>query len=532
MSGYLKRSVKDIKIKIPYTKYEINIGSAIKKDIDVDDPSFVPFSFGGYDSTKLGDTAEQLSAYRGWTGDCVSLIAERIASIPLRLYDKNNEVITEHPFLELMKYWNPDTTQFMGKETTSIYLDLAGECYIKMLRNRLGFPQELHFISPTVMTPIVKDGMIDHYEEKINFNTVIRHEKVDILFFRYPSPTNKWRGASPIQRKAYAYDTDKYNMVYQLNMFKNGVHLKQVLETDQNMDTKETKRILALFDQTYGGIDKAHKTGALVGGMKLKTVGVSNKDMEFMTLANWTMRQLASTYHTPPQKLSHPESTNLANMTALDVAWNRECILPRLVRQEEIYNTFLIPFYRSAGLHCKFDNPVPEDVEFSLKRRDSNIKNHVISPNEARLAEGLEPALWGELPLVANNVAPLILVKDVKDVKDVKEKEVKHVDVKKVTLIKVVDKKDECRKVIKLLQAQEILLMKVLREEQSIKVLDGIASDAISQELIKELTPSLQEGLDLKETSNVLVKRIKDIYSKYKNLERIEEILYGKGVDK
>lgn len=352
------------------------------------------------------NSGEQLKAYQGWVGDCVSLIAERIASIPLRLYDSKDELIEEHPFYDLLKHFNPDTTQFSGKELLSIYLDLTGECYILMAKDGLGIPRELYFRQPDRMTPKVKDGIIDHYIY-LEGGREVSYPREDILFFRYPNPNDPFRGASPVQRKAYAYDTDKYNMIYQLNMFKNGVHLKQVLESEKMIPPDQVKKILELFEQSYGGIGKVGKTGALVGGLQLKTIGISNKDMEFMLLANWTMRQLASAYHTPPQKLSHPEQTNLANMQALDVSWNRECILPRLVRIAEIFNTFMIPSYKEKGLYCKFDNPVPADEVFLLKKRESDLKNFVMPINEARTEDGKDGVPWGDKPLAPMNIMPL-----------------------------------------------------------------------------------------------------------------------------
>jgi len=224
------------------------------------------------------NSTEQLKAYQGWTGDCVSLIAERCASIPLKLY-KDNELIENHPFYELLQTWNPFTTKFEGKELLQIYLDLTGECYINIVKDSIGRPREFYFRQPDKMSPVVKDGIIDHYIERVGLSEK-RYEVKDILYFKYPSPTNPYRGASPVQRKAYAYDTDKYNMIYQLNVFKNGVHLKQVLESEKLIPPEQAKKILTLFDQTYGGADRAHKTGYLGGGMTLKDVGVSNKDMD------------------------------------------------------------------------------------------------------------------------------------------------------------------------------------------------------------------------------------------------------------
>uniref|UniRef100_A0A6H1ZUN6 Putative portal protein n=1 Tax=viral metagenome TaxID=1070528 RepID=A0A6H1ZUN6_9ZZZZ len=466
-----------MRIALPFTDkgIDINIKTLPSRITDSrywpDSPSPVLWS---QDSFK--NSGEQLKAYTGWVSDCVSLIAERIASLPLRLYDSNNELIEEHPFYDLLKHFNPDTTQFSGKELLSIYLDLTGECYILMAKDGLGIPRELYFRQPDRMTPKIKNGIIDHYVYLENGREV-NYPREDILFFRYPNPTDPFRGASPVQRKAYAYDTDKYNMIYQMNMFKNGVHLKQVLQADKMIPPDQVKKILELFNQTYGGVDKVGKTGALIGGMKLETVGVSNKDMEFMLLANWTMRQLASAYHTPPQKLSHPEQTNLANMQALDVSWNRECILPRLVRIAEIFNTFMMMLYKEKGLYCKFDNPVPADDEFLLKKRESNLKNFVININEARVEDGLDEVSWGKVPLAPMNIMPLgdsggslppkeepkKIIKAVKYTAEYK-KRYWELFIKRITPLEA----DFKRGMVRLFQDQELRALRALRNGKSI----------------------------------------------------------------
>jgi len=438
----------------------LNLGINIIKTINPDDPRYWPNRpqpFAHAENT-YRNTTEQLKAYTGWVSDCVSLIAERVASIPLKLYDKNDELIKEHPFYDLLKHFNPDTTQFMGKEFISIYLDLTGECYILMAKDGLGIPRELYLRKPDKMTPKIKDGIIDHYIY-LEGTREITYPREDILYLRYPSPTEPFRGSSPIQKKAYAYDTDLYNMIYQLNVFKTGAHLDGVLETEASLNKDQANKILDLFKQRYGGIDKSHETGILSGGVKYKTIGVSNKDMQFMLLAKWTMQQIASAYHTPPQKLAHPEQTNLANMQALDTAWNRECILPRLIRIAEVFNTFLIPIYKTAGLYCKFDNPVPIDEEFLLKKREVNLKNFVIAPNEARVEDGLDEVPWGEVPLVSAQIMPLTIGA----VKPKPEKSIDKEELKQGYM------EDEFRRgLIKLFQEQELEVLRTLRSKKSV----------------------------------------------------------------
>ena len=465
-----------IKVAIPFTNKGIDINLKTLPD-RITDPRYWPGSpspiLWAQDNFK--NSEEQLKAYQGWVGDLVSLIAERMASIPLRLYNQNDELIEKHPFYDLMKTFNPDTTEFSGKEGRSIYKDLTGECYILMAKDGLGIPRELYFRKPDRITPKVKDGIIDHFIY-LSGSQEIRYEREDIIYFKYFNPTDPFRGASPVQRKAYAYDTDKYNMIYQLNVFKNGVHLKQVLETEKNMPPEMVEKILTLFNQTYGGAEKAHSTGALIGGMKLKDVGVSNKDMEYMLLADWNMRQLASAYHTPPQKLSHPEKTNLANMKALDTAWNRECILPRCIRDAQQLNVTLIPLYKEPGLYCKYDNPVPADDEFILKKRESDLKNWVIPINEARVKDGLDEVPWGKVPLAPFNISPLGSATESADtsapgkaiiLKKYTEKfkrEYWNQYIKRITPLENEFK----RGMIKLFQEQELAALRALRKKKSI----------------------------------------------------------------
>ena len=499
-------------IKIPFTKHTFNI--SIPKSINPLDDGYYDGSFSNIFSTDgKKNSTEQLKAYSGWVGDCVSLIAERVASIPLRLYSQDGELIEKHIFYDLLQKWNPYTTKFEGKELLQIYLDLTGECYVYMAKNGLGIPQELYFRSPDRIKPIIKDGIIDHYIETDGMKET-RYEANDILFFKYPNPTSQFRGASPVQRKAYAYDTDKYNMIYQLNTFKNGVHLKQILEAEKMMNPEQVGKILTQFNQTYGGIEKSNGVGALIGGMKLKPVGVSNKDMEYMLLAEWNMRQLASAYHTPPQKLSHPESTNLANMTALDTSWNRECILPRLTRQEEVINTFLLPMYKDNGLYCKYDNPVPVDNDFKLKQRESNLKNFVISINEARADDGLDPAEWGEKPLAPFSIAPL----DVNKPKEPEPEPAKSIISKEYTedykrkywnnFIKRITPLENNfkRAIIKYFQAQELEVLRALRKKKSIsKTLDDvlitITDKKQREELVKLILSKVHETVKINGTA-------------------------------
>ncbi|GAG23144.1 unnamed protein product, partial [marine sediment metagenome] len=176
------------------------------------------------------------------------------------------------------------------------------------------------------------------------------------------------------------------------------------------------------------------------------------------------------------QKLSHPETTNLANMKALDLAWNRECILPRCIQDAEVLNSFLLPLYKEPGLYCKYDNPVPADEEFLLKKRESNLKLWVISPNEARLADKMEEAEWGDKPLAPFNIAPLGSATEpakpapgkaiiLKEYTEEFQREYWNQFIKRITPLE----NDFKRGMIKLFQEQELRALRALRGKKSIE---------------------------------------------------------------
>ena len=511
---FANEGVVHIKLAIPFTDKSIEIKTLPSR---ITDPRYWTEKTSPllWSESSFKNSSEQLKAYTGWVGDCVSLIAERVASIPLRLYNQKNELIEDHPFYDLMKNFNPDVTEFGGKELRSIYRNLTGECYILMAKDSLGIPRELYFRKPDMITPKVKNGIIDHYVY-LNGAKEIIYPREDILFWKFPSPTDPFRGASPVQRKAYAYDTDKYNMIYQLNVFKNGAHLKGVLETEKGLSEEQVKKYLKIFNDTYGGAEKAHKTGALVGGFTYKNIGITNKDMEFMALAKWSMQQIASAYHTPPQKLSHPEQTNLANMKALDVSWNRECILPRCVRDAEVFNIFLIPLYKEKGLYCKYDNPVPADEEFLLKKRESRLKTFVMTPNEARKEDGLDEVPWGKVPLAPMNIMPLdsggggsVAPKPapgkaiIEKYTDEYKRKYWNLFIKRVAPLE----NNLKRAIIKYFQEQELEALRALRKKKSIvsKDIDDVLqithSERQLEKLIKVALPRITEMVKINGTA-------------------------------
>ena len=103
------------------------------------------------------------------------------------------------------------------------------------------------------------------------------------------------------------------------------------------------------------------------------------------------------------QNLSmYSQEANRANSDNAFAEFARNAVRPRLMKIEQKLNEKLLPRYDSR-LFVKFDNPVPEDVQFKLDERIKNVQTGIISINAARDDMHLPPIKGLENPIFPMN---------------------------------------------------------------------------------------------------------------------------------
>jgi hypothetical protein len=77
-----------------------------------------------------------------------------------------------------------------------------------------------------------------------------------------------------------------------------------------------------------------------------------------------------------------------------------------LNRLAEKMNERLVPLY-GDNMFLAFDNVIPEDKEFLLKKQTEQLKTGYTVINEERQKDGQDPVEWGDRPLLPMNIVPL-----------------------------------------------------------------------------------------------------------------------------
>ena len=404
------------------------------------------------------DQMAMVKKFRHWVYSCVSINASSVAKTPLRLYatrstgqqrvgkalglhipartlttaevkilrakpslQKNmalqtSEEVEEvfvHPFLDLMCSVNPRHNQFDMMELTQTFLDLTGNAYWKMDFNNLGRPSALWILPSQLVTIVPGDdgNVVGSY--KLGRGTKKKTlEAEEIIQFRYPNPADPYfYGYSPLTATMPAVNRYDSMDVFETSLLQNNgvpdfvVSYKEALTPDQRKETEMEWNQLA--SSPFGG--KNQRVKVADSEWSITPLGLSPQEMNYLAGRKWTREEIASIYQVPLSMLT-VENVNRANAEAGARQHGELAVVPRLARLEQTINQDLIPLYDEPRIFVSFDNPVPADKVFQLKKQESNLKNYVITVNEARSSEGLEPVPWGQEPLAPVNITPLSVV--------------------------------------------------------------------------------------------------------------------------
>ena len=398
-----------------------------------------------------GDYQEMVKAYSSWVYACASKNASTCAQIPLRLFvvktgkskftvtrtkEISNETrkwlysnpylskwtqkavdieeVTEHPFLDLVRSVNPWMNEFELRELTVLFQELTGNCYWYLVKSPLGTPKEIWILQAQRMrvVPDPVDFIRGYIYEKGTQKEAFSPE--EIIHFKYPNPKDYFYGMGPLEGAANAVDVNQYIRDYEMAVFENRARPDFVLTTNERLGDADIQRLIGMWNKLYKGPKKAGKTAVLDKGLKPQEISISPRDLNFLVGRKMTREEIANIFGVPIALLTS-ENVNRANAEVSSYVYMRDTILPRLRRIEQKLNEKLLPLY-DERLFCAFDNPIPEDKEFMLKERETNIKIGFTTRNEERAKVGLEPLEGGDYIWMPMNQIPIGGTKTVEEI--------------------------------------------------------------------------------------------------------------------
>lgn len=243
----------------------------------------------------------------------VRMIAEAAASVPLLLYDGEEE-IEAHPLLDLIACPSPDHTAADFLEAWYGFLLVSGNAYVEAVAVS-GRLREVYVLRPDRMKVIPgPSGWPEAFEYSANGTSVRFAEEPlpgvrPILHTRLFHPDNDHYGMSPIEAAATAIDIHNAAGAWNKALLDNSARPSGALvyaAKNGNLTGEQFSRLRGELETAFQGARNAGRPMLLEGGLDWKPLSLSPKDMDFIAAKHAAAREIALALGVPPMLLGIP----------------------------------------------------------------------------------------------------------------------------------------------------------------------------------------------------------------------------------
>ncbi|PLX29834.1 MAG: phage portal protein [Alphaproteobacteria bacterium] len=272
----------------------------------------------------------------------INMIAHNLASVAWQ--------VPKGWTLPLQKQWQatlkkPNATQSWASfmETVTSYLLLSGNTYIERFHCAETGKLELFVLRPDRVTIVPGPYGIPHsyrYEVEGKKRTIPVDGQTgasNLLHIKFFHPHNDWYGLSPLQAAALAIDQANAMGQHNVTLLNDGGRSTGALvmkQPDHSLPMTEEQRehLKQELNEAYGGASQAGKMMVLEGDMEWREMGLSPKDLDFLTGKQMAAREVAQTFGVPPMLVGVPGDATFANYKEARFHLWEDTIIPLLNR--------------------------------------------------------------------------------------------------------------------------------------------------------------------------------------------------------
>lgn len=304
---------------------------------------------------------------------CIDKIGEAMAGIHLNLKKRstksNDEIVYDHPVLDLLKHPNPLQPYQSFVKSAFGYFMIAGNSYVQAVRNGLNNDGDTIMQLVTLRPDRIKiapgpRGIPTEFIYKTQ--EVTTHYPVNqvdgsssIMQMKTFHPMNDWFGMSPIE--AAAFSVDQFNAMgkWNLALLQNSARPSGALvmaQTSYNptgtLNDKQLASMKTEIKERWAGAENAGEPLLLQGGMDWKPMGFTPTDLDWIEGKHTTARDVALAFGVPPQLLGIPGDNTYSNYEQAKLAFYIDTVLPLHYFWCEHLNIWLLPAFEEGMYLC------------------------------------------------------------------------------------------------------------------------------------------------------------------------------------
>lgn len=316
---------------------------------------------------------------------CISLIADSVASLPIRAIRHVGDRTEPIRLPEWLAASDEHTLyELIHMIVTS--LALHGNAYLYVDRN-------LNSGLPLALTPLhpsnVQVTIVNRTRYYTTNGVVIPADNMTHL--RWWTPPQSAVGLSPIEMQRNTIGLALAQARFLNQWYSEGATPSSVLEVDGDMTAEQAKVLQSTWETSHR---RRRRPAVLTNGMKWKPITASAQDMELAESREQTINDIARIFRVPNYMIgARGDSQTYQNNESAGMHFVTYTLLPWLVRIERALSKLM-----AAPRELKFDTSafLRADTINRYKAHQMGIMSGFITPNEARSVENLEPYEGGD----------------------------------------------------------------------------------------------------------------------------------------
>ncbi len=366
---------------------------------------------GGLGSTMSERSAITISTYFA----CIRIIAEDCAKLPLKFFAE--ERVKNRPYKEWL---NDDLTYILSVApneritafdfwSTMIQWAVGwGMGFAEKEFNHSGDLIGLYPIHPSRIQIFINKDLTFTFKVINNDGTHVDISESNMFYF-FGMSVDGYIGYSVIQLMQNTLGRANLTDRYARHFFSNNGRPTGALVTEQQLNPQARNNLKQSWQEQYAGPMNAGKTAVLENGIKYQPFGAPFKDLEFVAQWKHNQLQICEWFRVNPRKVGvESNAKGWATIDGEETDHHQSCLLPWLLRVEQNIRRQLMPRWKYAdNVKCEFDSQyiLRGDVKTRTEKNQSELANGVITPNEWREREGMNPVDRPEMDVTYVNSA-------------------------------------------------------------------------------------------------------------------------------
>jgi len=311
-----------------------------------------------------------------WVYRCLHIIAQNIASVPLRVMrrmpdgtsepvdPRKNEVADR--VLRLIQKPNAHMSGTDLIQAIVTWLNVR-EALVWMMWEprrertpkpespdavrRLGLPSALYLLPAHRVVKWLMEGSLMSYMVP---GVGLEIPAWQVVRMGYYNPKEELRGLSPLSVAYQNADTDYAIELYHANMFERGLKLSGVLTINGPVSDEKFERYRAYLEQ-FAGVGNAHAVMLMDSQASFINMSTQPKDMDFQTLAEYNRNKISAAFGVPRFMLGEPDDSNRATAEVARRTFWQDTLVPQMRMIEDKLNADLMPYCGDSDMYLEFD---------------------------------------------------------------------------------------------------------------------------------------------------------------------------------